>query len=109
MPCSVVVMFKSPIAEILFEMAIEMAFHVWDIAVLPRELSRTTRGEVAFSVQTTEPPTVSIVQFLRALPSAEPKKRESEDVVKDAAVEVRSGGPTSPKTATPRNGMDWSD
>ena len=90
-------------------MAIEIASHVWEIAVLPRELSRTTSGEVAFSVQTTGPPTVLIVQFLRSVPSGEPKKRESEDVVKEATVEVRSGGPTSPKTATSRNGMDWSD
>ena len=99
-------MFASPTPGMLFDIAIEIAFHVWVIAVLPRELSRTTSGEVAFSVQTTGPPIVLIVQFLRSAPLAEPKKRESEDVVKEATVEVKSGGSTSPKTATSRNGMD---
>ena len=102
-------MLASPIPEMLFEIAIEIASHVWVIVVLPRELSRTTSGEVAFSVQTTGLPRVLIVQFLRSVPSAEPKKRVLEEVVKEVTVEVKSGGLTSPKTATSRNGMEWSD
>lgn len=103
-------MFASPMPVMLFWMAVEMAVHVWLIVTSDNELSRTTSGETEVSVHTTEPPTVVIAHFLKALPSTDPKNSEPDGNAKEATAEPISVGSTLPNTATSSTGIvlkDW--
>lgn len=74
-----------------------------------RDLSWTINGEVAFCVQMTDPLLELMVQFLRALPSSDPKNKELEGFVNGETVDVRSDGCMEPNTATSRHGIKASD
>src|SRR5258705_95999 len=66
----------------------------------PNELSRTTRDEVAFWVQTSGRWAIPIVQFRRAAPLSEPKNNAPESIVNGETIDEISEGVISPKTAT---------
>jgi len=108
-PVRVVVMLTSPMFGMLFVRANVIASHVFVIVVSPRDLSRTTSGEVAFWVQTTGPPIVLMVHVLSALPSSDPKKRDPDGFVNGERIEEKSEAPTSPKTAISSVGIEWRD
>ena len=86
------------------------AFQTCEIDVFgSRDLSRTINGEVAFWVQITDPLLELMVQFLKALPSSDPKNKELEGFVNGEIVEVRSDACMEPNTATSRDGNKDSD
>jgi len=74
-----------------------------------RDLSWAINGEVAFCVQMIDPLLELIVQFLKALPSEDPKNNELEGFVNGETVDARSDDCIAPNTATSRDGSEASD
>lgn len=75
-------------------------------ALSAKELSRTTSGETARSVHTTDCCTALIVHCRNDSDASVPKNSPPLGVENDEAVELISGGITSPKTATSMRGSD---